>query len=128
MGSKTRGYDESKSPQWKYLLRNESRARRTIEADLRRERARAAGTEEERNGERGKPLTKKEKRERRRKLYKINKEPRYSKKGKLIVYTATPDDEAPRESWSSATGKEKTSASASSWKNNDKEERSGKLG
>ena len=108
MGSKTRGYDESKSPQWKYLLMKEGQARRNIEADLRRERARAERNVEGRGGTgEGKPLTRKEKRDRRRRE---SKEKRFNKQGRLIVYTATPEDEAPRESWSSATGKGKVPA------------------
>ena len=107
MGSKTRGYDESKSPQWKYLLMKEGQARRNIEADLRRERARAERKTDGRVEGEGKPLTRKEKRERRRRE---SKEKRFNKQGRLIVYTATPEDEAPRESWSSATGMGKVPA------------------
>lgn len=72
MGSHNqRSWDESRSPQWRYLLQAESMQKRARREEAYQE------NEAEKN-------------ERRRKARKHRKEKRLSKAGREIVYTATP--------------------------------------
>ena len=82
MGSKTRGYDESKSPQWKYLLQKESMERRQAKRKSEREIIKESLFADEEQRPR---LTKKARRKRR-------EEKRLNKQRMVIVYSATPDD------------------------------------
>ena len=76
MAKNTRGWDESQSPQWRYLLSKESEQKRQKQKD-----------DGEGEIRRNKPGAKVKKRDRSRRLA-IEK--KFNKKGKEIIYSASP--------------------------------------
>ena len=86
MGNK-RTWDESQSPQWKYLLSKDSKERR--EAEKREERADQA------EGELKKGISK-HKRRAQEKQKENRRQARTTKKGKEILYSASPGGERAR--------------------------------
>jgi len=101
MGNKSRGYDESTSPQWKYLLGKESaqkrKARRTKENT---EKMFSEGIGESSSQPQHKSWrSKREKREGREDASGKQKEQATTKTGKKIVYSASPGGNEGREKW-----------------------------
>ena len=86
MGNK-RGWDESRSPQWRYLLSKDSYEKR--EAEKREERM------ERSEGELKKGISK-HKRRAQEKQKENRRQARTTKKGKEILYSATPGGEKTR--------------------------------
>jgi len=86
MGNK-RGWDESRSPQWRYLLSKDSHEKR--EAEKKEERAERAEGELKRGISKQKRRSQEKQKENRRQA-------RTTKKGKEIVYSASPGGEKNR--------------------------------
>ncbi len=79
MSGHQREWDENRSPQWKYLLRNESQARRELQKALEKD-----GEGEIKANKKSRKKKEREANARRGGAHKLNKA------GKKIIYTASP--------------------------------------